>query len=431
MNAEPGRIRTEAEASLVNQFEDVKAGLPGAAVAQARSNAIAQIAEFGLPHRRVETWKYTDLRNMMRNVAPIAKPANDDVSIQDYLKETPTYRLVILNGDYRSDLSASDFPKGVSVVSFAQYLEQGGSIPGAESLNADDTIRVLTRGYARDGIVIVIEDNVHVETPFEIIHLATQGEASSYTQAVITAGKHAKATIIERFSPQNVSNYQRFTSTWIDAPEKSEIHYVRSQQEAYDATHLGTVSVELGADTQFNLFSTQLGSQTSRVELKLAFNGEHSEANLHGISMLKDKQHADTTLVVSHAVPHCNSTEQFKSVIDDEATSVFQGKIIVAKDAQKTDGKMSANALLLSDQATANVKPELEIFADDVVCGHGATCGQLDEDLLFYLLARGIPRSEAETLLIQAFLGDAVEGLENEAIRDAVMTSVTDWLSDR
>jgi Fe-S cluster assembly protein SufD len=168
-----------------------------------------------------------------------------------------------------------------------------------------------------------------------------------------------------------------------------------------------------------------------RNQIFMRLGGQEIAANISGASLLKDKQHADNTLVIDHAVPHCVSRETFKSVVDNDARSVFQGKIIVRPDAQKTDGKMRTDALLLSESAEANAKPELEIFADDVVCGHGATAGALDDELLFYLKARGIPPKEAEALLIQAFIGDAVETIANEAVRGALMSEVERWLAAR
>jgi Fe-S cluster assembly protein SufD len=161
------------------------------------------------------------------------------------------------------------------------------------------------------------------------------------------------------------------------------------------------------------------------------FNGEGTIAHICGASLLRGRQHADTTLIADHAVGACTSREVFKSVLDDEGRNVFQGKIIVRPHAQKTDAKMATHALLLSESAEADNKPELEIFADDVQCGHGATSGDLDEDLLFYLKARGIPAKEAEALLIQAFVGEAVEGIEHAGLRDALMDHVVAWLAAR
>jgi Fe-S cluster assembly protein SufD len=187
----------------------------------------------------------------------------------------------------------------------------------------------------------------------------------------------------------------------------------------------------VGARARFNEFLFTIGAGIVRNQLFVRFAGEGSIAHICGANLLRGSQHADTTLIADHAVANCTSREVFKSVLDDEARGIFQGKIVVRPHAQKTDAKMATHALLLSETAEADNKPELEIFADDVQCGHGATSGDLDEDLLFYLKARGIPPTEAEALLIQAFVGEAVEGIEHAGLRDALMDQVATWLAQR
>jgi Fe-S cluster assembly protein SufD len=189
--------------------------------------------------------------------------------------------------------------------------------------------------------------------------------------------------------------------------------------------------VEIGANAHLNDFTFTAGGAITRNQIALRLNGSETHAAVRGASLLKDRQHADNTLVADHAVGHCESRELFKAVLDGESRSVFQGKIIVQPHAQKTDAKMATHALLLSDDAEADAKPELEIFADDVVCGHGATAGALDDDLLFYLKARGIPQKEAEALMVEAFIGEAVEAIDNEAIREALMELARAWLKAR
>jgi Fe-S cluster assembly protein SufD len=173
------------------------------------------------------------------------------------------------------------------------------------------------------------------------------------------------------------------------------------------------------------------GAAVSRHQVFALLAGENTNARVNGATMIKGGQHADSTLVVEHAAPHCESRELFKTAIDGDSTGVFQGKIIVPHHAQKTDGRMMSAAILLSEGGTMNNKPELEIFADDVQCGHGATCGQLDEDLLFYLMARGLPRKEAESLMVQAFLGEAIEFVEDQDLHDVLVGVVEDWLRAR
>ena len=174
-----------------------------------------------------------------------------------------------------------------------------------------------------------------------------------------------------------------------------------------------------------------MGAGLSRHQVFLRFSGEHANAAIRGATLARGRQHADTTLVVNHVAPHCESRETFKYIVDEEATGVFQGRINVAQHAQKTDARMSSNALLLSEGAAMYNKPELEIFADDVQCAHGATCGELDEDLLFYIMARGIPRHDAEALLLEAFVAPAFEGVEDETLRETLMERVRGWLAQR
>jgi Fe-S cluster assembly protein SufD len=195
--------------------------------------------------------------------------------------------------------------------------------------------------------------------------------------------------------------------------------------------HVSSLMAAIGAGARFNDFTYNAGGGVVRNQLFVRFDGEGTLANIRGASLLRGRQHADTTLVVDHKVGGCQSREVFKAVLDDESRGVFQGKIIVRPKAQKTDARMMTQALLLSDEAEADNKPELEIFADDVQCGHGATSGALDENLKFYLMARGIPEPEAESLLVQAFVGDAVEGIEHAGLRDALMEHVVAWLKAR
>ena len=205
----------------------------------------------------------------------------------------------------------------------------------------------------------------------------------------------------------------------------------RSTREGDRTLHVATFAAEIGKGALVNDFTFTAGGAVTRNQIAMRMNGTNIHAGIRGATLLKGRQHADNTLVVDHAIGHCESRELFKAVLDGESRSVFQGKIIVQPHAQKTDAKMATHALLLSEEAEADAKPELEIFADDVVCGHGATAGALDDDLLFYLKARGIPQKEAEALMIEAFIGEAVEAIENEALREVLMELARTWLAAR
>ena len=213
--------------------------------------------------------------------------------------------------------------------------------------------------------------------------------------------------------------------------DSSRLDHVRFVEDAADAVNISSAVVTLGAHAHFNTFGLTSGASVSRYQATIAFAGEGSKVETNGVNLLKSRQHADTTLLMDHAVPNCASREVFRAVLDDSAHSVFQGRIIVRPDAQKTDAKMMTRALLLSDDAEADNKPELEIFADDVTCGHGATSGALDESLLFYLRARGLPEKDAQALLIQAFVGEAIESIASDALRDIATATAERWLEAR
>jgi Fe-S cluster assembly protein SufD len=213
--------------------------------------------------------------------------------------------------------------------------------------------------------------------------------------------------------------------------DRAEVDHLKITTGETTVLHVSSLMASIGAGSRYDDFALTTGGGVVRNQLFIRCDGEHSTLNLRGATLLKGRQHADTTLILDHSVGGCTSREVYKSVLDDEAHGVFQGKIIVRPHAQKTDAKMMTRALLLSEAAEANAKPELEIFADDVQCGHGATTGALDEDLLFYLRARGIPAKEAEALMIQAFIGEAVDEIRHEGLREAIMAAAVEWLQGR
>jgi Fe-S cluster assembly protein SufD len=213
--------------------------------------------------------------------------------------------------------------------------------------------------------------------------------------------------------------------------DDAHVDHVKITDEAAGTLHVGSLLASVGARARFNTFTFNVGGAVIRNQLFVRFAGDGTVAGIGGASLIRGRQHVDTTLVAEHAAVGCQSRETFKSVLDDHGRAVFQGRIIVKSHAQKTDAKMATHALLLSEDAEADNKPELEIFADDVQCGHGATTGALDETLLFYLRARGIPLKEAEALLVQAFIGEAVEGIEHAGLREAIMERGVAWLAAR
>ncbi len=438
--AEITPIRTAAEVALVERFEDLKDKLPGSGeIARGRDEAFALIAAAGLPNRRVEEWKYTDLRNAVREAAPLAERPADAAALVDKgraFAKADAVRLSFANGHLvaeRSDLAA--LPAGVTVTPLAAALAEGHPLlaeMGKVAVAKGNFALALNSAFMMDGALIKVAAGTAVD---KALHLRfVNGGASPFATApriVILVEDGASVTVHESHEGVGTAAYQANSVVEIVAGNGTTITHARLNAEQADAIALSTLAVTLGAEAKLTSLGAVTGGSLSRHQVFLAFAGEHSSLTLGGATMLRGRQHADTTLVVDHAVPHCDSRELFKTVIDGEATGVFQGKIIVRPDAQKTDGRMMSAALLLSETATMNNKPELEIFADDVQCAHGATCGELDDDLLFYLTARGLPRAVAEALLVQAFLGEALELVEDEAVREELVARAEGWLGER
>jgi Fe-S cluster assembly protein SufD len=247
------------------------------------------------------------------------------------------------------------------------------------------------------------------------------------TRNVIEVAAGSNATVIE--TQIGEGEYLTNSVTEIRVGDGARLDRIKVEREAPSAVHLAQTHVTLGANAILRELTLTAGARVNRQNGTYIFAGQGSDAKIAGAYLLAGKQHADTRLLVEHRVPACVSRELFKCVMDDNARGIFQGKVIVAPGAQKTDGKQSSHGLLLSPTAEFDAKPELEIFADDVVCGHGATSGDLDHDYLFYLRSRGIPEAEAKSLLIAAFVGEAIETVENEALRDALVRFAENWLT--
>jgi Fe-S cluster assembly protein SufD len=432
---------TETERAVNSVFAVARDRLPGAGkVAETRQQAFQAYERVGLPHRRVEEWKYTDLRALMGEVLPLA-PTPDAKALQrarSALKArtiADASALVLVDGAFVPELSdVAALGGGVGIRALRDVLENDGNDARADLLlcNVGDAMISLNAALATDGVVIGIADGTALSRPIHIIHVATVPSASIVTRSHLRVGKGARATLVESFiAAEGAKAYQANDAVIISVGDGAELSQVRLMADAPDAVNVTSQILTVGAKTKLNLFNMTSGGGVSRLQGFITMAGEGSDLSVNGVNLLKGTQHGDTTLVVDHAVPHCTSREVFRAVVDDRGHSVFQGRIIVRPGAQKTDGKMMTRALLLSDEAEADNKPELEIFADDVTCGHGATAGALDDSLLFYLRARGLPEKEAQALLIQAFVGEAIESIADDGLRELAMAQAERWLGAR
>jgi Fe-S cluster assembly protein SufD len=442
MNADVRPIRTAAEQGLADAFAAAKGKLPGAdGVAEQREAAFRRFAAEGLPHRRVEDWKYTDLRALMREAKPLASPPSAAGIARAQragrlVGGFKTRRLVFVDGAFApglSDLAALE--PGLTIVPMAQALAAGDAriVPRLGTvMPTDDVAAALNTAFMGDGAAILIADGTTLARPIHLLFAYTAPNAAAvFARSLVVVGNGARASLIESHEGPDDLDYQVNNALELMIGDDAYVDHVKIGLEGSRALHISTLMAAIGARAQFHDLSFTTGGAVVRNQLYVRFAGERATATIGGASLLKGRQHVDTTLVVDHAVPGGTSRELFKSVLDGESRGVFQGKIIVRPGAQQTDGRMMTRALLLSEDAEADNKPELEIFADDVQCGHGATAGALDQDLLFYLQARGIPPSEAEALLIQAFVGEAIEAVAHEGLREALAGAAAVWLQAR
>ena len=440
MNVALQPIKTDAELALAQAFGAAIPTLPGdKGIKALRAAAFQRFDAQGLPHQRVEEWKYTDLRALMRDAKPLAQPPNAAAkarakSAGQLLADIEARRLVFVNGVFVPELSdLAGLEKGLSIRSLAQALAAGDPLVAAHLGNVvameNEPMVALNTAMMGDGAVIHVAQGATVERPIYLVFVVNDETPTSvFTRSLIVIEQGARAMLVESHEGENASQIN--TALDLVIGDGAHVDHIKITS-GYDMVHISSLMVKIGARARFNDFSFTIGGALVRNQLFLLFAGEGALAGIRGASLLKGRQHADTTLIADHVAGGCQSRELFKTVLDGESRGVFQGKIIVRPKAQKTDAKMMTRALLLSEGAEADNKPELEIYADDVQCGHGATSGALDEELKFYLMARGIPKHETEALLVQAFVGEAIEGIEHAGLRDALMSAVISWLRAR
>jgi Fe-S cluster assembly protein SufD len=417
-------MRTKVEDALIAEAQ--KSSGANDNKAPLRAQGLLQLQQFGLPHRRVEEWKYTDLRAAWREPLPVAQKPDQGL-IDAALKLAPTPDLPSLTFVNGYLVATADLPKGVEVISLEKETDEKILSQALEGWS--DPALALNAAFLNAGAVVRVANNTLLEKPLHL-NFRTVGKASaSYPRIIIVVEESVRCLLFETHLSADETYACNGVVVFICA-EKSDVQHVRVQVQGKKTINVVSTVADLGQDTKFTSFALEEGAILSRNQYFVRQSGEAAQISLSGVTLAKDKQHLDTTLFVDHAAPRGTSREVFKQVIVDEARGVFQGKVIVRSGAQKTDGHMNARGLLLSDNAEFDAKPELEIYADDVLCAHGATAGALDENLLFYLRARGISEAEAKALLTQAFIGEAVEKIEFAPLRQAVMARCTAWLAE-
>ncbi len=405
-----------------------------------RNAGVASFTQLGFPTLRDEDWRFT-------NVAPIAnlpfqpaRVANVNGAEGKLLGEAifaqlPGNRLVFVNGFFSAKLSRIQaLPNGARAESLSAAMTKDYALIekhlGKYAHTENNAFAALNQAFFTDGAFISIPAGVEIAEPIQLIYISSakeHGETNSPRNLII-AGANSKATIVESYLSAGKAAYLTNAVTEIVAGDNAAIEHVKLQDETANAYHMATIACEFGRASNVNIHSFALGAKLSRNNIRTKLAGEGLECILNGLYLTRDEQIADHHMIVEHAQPHCASHEYFNGILDDKSKGVFHGRIYVHPIAQKTDAKQTNKNLLLSDDATADTKPQLEIYADDVKCTHGATIGQLNSESIFYLRARGIPEGVARRMLIHAFAGEIVERVKCAPVREELDKLVWDRL---
>jgi Fe-S cluster assembly protein SufD len=422
-------LTTKAEQAILKSFEDNAADLPGGtAVVELRRAAIGAFASMGFPSRRVEEFKYTDLKANIKDVLPLAvgnAPGSASAgTLSEHFAALAENAVSFVDGRGVAEKNEIKFLAGI-LTNPPNWIEVALADP-ALAASAD---LLLNTALFTDGAVIDIAAGAEPEAPI-VIASSTQDNALTALRHVIRVGKGAKLTIVEiEQAPRTAGVRQSSALTQIEVAEGAEVAHIKVVEARKGSLHLSHAQVSLGANATYNPFQMTVGDGLVRNGLNVLFNGQHTTFDFAAASIVHGTGHADSTLVIDHKVPHCTSRELFKCVLHGQARAVFQGKVIVRPDAQKSDGKQMAQALMLSPDTEFDSKPELEIYADDVVCGHGSTAAEIDSDLIFYCTSRGIPAPVARAMLIESFIGEAIAKVAHDGLREALTVLARDSLT--
>ncbi len=405
-----------------------------------RRDALERYEALGKPTRRWEGWRYTDARPILETAFnPALGGAPRSGEFEAALSRLPGggrfHRLVFVDGVLAPPLSVMhDLPEGVRVLSFQAALEQIPDVVqrhlGTAASHEANPFTALSAAFGRDGVVIHVPKGVNLERPVETIWLTTEaaGPVATHGRNLVIAEESASATLVEVFHAGHSGAYLTNVATELLAAPNADVTHVRIQEESPGAFHVADTKVRQQRDSKVSSFVITTGARSSRNDLGFALEGEGASCVLNGLFVLNGQQVADNFTLVDHARPHCQSHEFYKGVLDGHAEGGFTGRVLVREDAQKTDAEQNSRNLLLSDDAQINTRPQLEIYADDVKCSHGATAGQLDRDALFYLRSRGIDQPRARQILTRAFAAEIIESIPVEEVRTHLLPVVEDRL---
>jgi len=395
-----------------------------------RTEAIKNFEAKGFPSKKEEAWKYTSLNAVLKNDFSVFPKEENVINYSDvkkyFLHEIDTYKVVFIDGVFSSFLSSTTHD-GLDVCLMSSALTKPKYKEVIDTYfnkiaNTNDSLTSLNTAFAMEGAYINIPKNKVADKPIEIMYLSTGNEAALMVQPrnLVVVNENAQVQIIERHQSLNGNPVLTNSVTEIFAQERSLVDYYKIQNDLLTANLVDNTYIAQKGQSHASVHTFSFGGNITRNNLNFYHEGERLESTLKGITIIGGKQLVDHFTLVRHAQPNCESHQNYKGIYDESATGVFNGKIYVEKEAQKTDAFQQNNNILLSDKATINAKPQLEIFADDVKCSHGCTIGQLDESAMFYMQSRGIPKKEAKALLMYAFSNEVIESIRIPELKNRI-----------
>ncbi len=407
-----------------------------------RKSALEKFKTTEFPTLKDEEWRYTNIKPILETeFIPAVNSAPVKVTTGDVEKHLyggfDFYKMVFVNGIFNTELSdLSGLPANVTVKNINQFNnEELDKVKEyfAKIEESDNAFNMLNKAFAYDGTVIILPDNTVLEKPVQVLYLtgSDTGQVLSSPRNLILAGKNSQAKIIISYQPLNDSKYFTNAVTDVYADENAIIDFYKIQNESEKAFHIDKIEITQKSKSVVSNFSLSFGGALVRNDINVLLDDEYIENHLYGLYLATDTQHVDNHTFIDHAKPNCESNELYKGILDEKARGIFSGKILVRKDAQKTNAFQSNKSVLLSDTAVVDAKPQLEIYADDVKCSHGATVGQLDMTAYFYILSRGIPSDLAKSMLIRAFANDVIEPIKIKELKEQLNHQILQHLHSK
>jgi Fe-S cluster assembly protein SufD len=411
---------------------------PNDAVNDSRQEAIKNFENKGFPTKKDEAWKYTSLKSIIKEDFSVFPKQENAIEFKDvkkyFLHEVDTYKLVFIDGKFSSFLSSTTH-EGIDVCLLSSVLSKPKyklilDTYYNQIAPKDESLTSLNTAFAHEGAYIRVSKSKVADKPIEVVYLSTGNEAALMVQPrnLIVVEENAHVQIIERHQSINSNPVLTNSVTEIFAAKRAIVDYYKIQNDNQTANLIDNTYIAQKQESRVAVHTFSFGGNITRNNLNFYHQGERIDSTLKGVTIIGNKQHVDHYTLVHHATPNCESHQNYKTILGDSSTGVFNGKIYVEKEAQKTDAFQQNNNVLTSDKATINAKPQLEIFADDVKCSHGCTIGQLDEDALFYMQQRGIPKKEARALLMFAFSNEVLDSVKIPALKQRITKIIANKL---